>query len=490
MIQKSVKSRIRPLDGVVALTRRETVNSNPLFEKIFKPIGEYIVELSQLYTLLKERTLEIILITEDYPGINSGIIKKIRMRAPMTDIWKIAFPGRQAVENENPLFDGIISLQEGKEAVSNKIQKILHQKSLLRNFNLVGRSEKLKAIAETIERIAPTDISVLIIGPSGSGKELVARAIHENSHRSGKRFVAVNCGALAEGVLESELFGHERGAFTGSVGKREGLFVQANGGTIFLDEIGETKPDMQVKFLRALEDGVFYPVGGDKPVHSDVRAIAATNRDLMEAIHEGQFREDLYFRLGVIKINLPSLYERREDILPLLCHFATKEKLKGFSEAAIDLLMRYDWPGNVRQLRNFVARMGALHPGGEISGHEVEQFIAEQGMTQKQLPVATGHTLEEAGHELIYRALLSLGSEIRMLRDLITANLPSRHEFETEGELQSKNESASGGTMQKMQKDLIESALRDSGGNRKGAARKLGIGERTLYRKLKKYNLS
>lgn len=478
------------IQKVIMLARRETVDNNPLFEKVVRSIGEYISELSQLYTLLKERTVEIILVADDYPGINSGIIKKIRIRAPMADILKMTFSNYRATQDEIPLFDGIINFQEGTEAVSNKIQKILFQKSLLRNFNLIGRSEKLKAIAETIERIASTDISVLIIGPSGSGKELVARAIHENSHRREKRFVAVNCGALAEGVLESELFGHEKGAFTGSVGKREGLFVQANDGTIFLDEIGETKPDMQVKLLRVLEDGILYPVGGDKPVHSDVRAIAATNRDLIEAIHEGQFREDLYFRLGVIKINLPSLYERRDDILPLLCHFAAKEKLKGFSEAAIDLLTRYDWPGNVRQLRNFVARMGALHPESEISGHEVEEFLAEQGMTQKHLSVTTGHTSEEAGHELIYRALLSLGSEIRMLRDLITANLPSRHEFETEGELQSKSGSTSVSTMQKMEKDMIESALRDSGGNRKAAARKLGIGERTLYRKLKKYDLS
>ncbi len=475
---------------VIILARKEAASNNPQFDRIFKPIAEYSYELSELYTLLKERAVEIILVVDDYPGFNSGIIRKIRMRAPVTDIWRVALTDRHITVEEELQFDGTIDFREGKEAVAAKIQKIIYQKGLLKKFNLVGRSEKLKAVAETIEKIAPTDISVLIIGPSGSGKELVARAIHENSHRKEKRFVAVNCGALAEGVLESELFGHEKGAFTGSVGKREGLFVQADGGTIFLDEIGETKPDMQVKLLRVLEDGIFNPVGGDKPVRSDVRAIAATNRDLLEAIHEGHFREDLYFRLGVIKINLASLYERREDILPLLCHFSTKEKLKGFSESAIDLLLRYDWPGNVRQLRNFVARMGALHPGGEISKHEVEQFIAEQGMTQKHLPVATGHTPEEAGHELIYRALLSLGSEIRMLRDLITANLPSRQEFEAEGTPQNEGESGSDSTMRKMERDLIESALRDSGGNRKSAARKLGIGERTLYRKLKKYNLS
>jgi DNA-binding NtrC family response regulator len=477
------------MQNILILAEAGFIAGHPAFERAFKSVGEYVNELSQLYTILKERSVEMILVAGNFPGINQGIIRRIRMWAPLADIREIMLAGKEMVE-EKGYFDGIISISDGDELILKKIKRILYQKALLRKFHLVGRSEKLKVIAETIERIAATDISVLIIGPSGSGKELVARAIHDNSPRSGHQFVAVNCGALAEGILESELFGHERGAFTGSVGKREGLFIQANGGSIFLDEIGETKPDMQVKLLRVLEDGVFYPVGGDKPSRSDVRVIAATNRDLLEAIRDSAFREDLYFRLGAVKINLPSLYERKEDILPLLCHFASKEKLKGFSDAAIDLLMRYDWPGNVRQLRNFVARVAALHPGGEISASEVEQFIAEQGMTGRHLPVVTGHTPEEAGHELIYRALLSLGSEIKMLRDLIMANLPTKTEYEAAPAYQDQDVSYSDGSMQKMEKELIASALRESGGNRKTAARKIGIGERTLYRKLKKYNLT
>jgi DNA-binding NtrC family response regulator len=476
------------IQQAVVLVHPETVKSIQNFDKAFGPIAEYIYEISELYTLLKERSVEIIFIAEDFPGMTAGIIRRIRMRSPLTDIWEINISGHHRVPIDISMFDGSINLLDGKEAIGEKVNKILYQKSLLRKFNMVGRSEKIKTVAETIEKIAPTDISVLIIGPSGSGKELVARAIHENSHRAENRFVAVNCGAIAEGVLESELFGHEKGAFTGSVGKREGLFVQAHSGTIFLDEIGETKPDMQVKLLRVLEDGIFYPVGGDKPVHSNIRVIAATNRDLSEAIREGIFREDLYFRLGVIKIVLPSLFDRKEDILPLLCHFANKEKLKGFSEPAMEILSHYDWPGNVRQLRNFTARMGALHPGGEISTHEVEQFIMEQGMTQKHLPVATGHTPEEAGHELIYRALLSLGSEIKMLHDLITANLPTRQNFETEPE-SATGDLAAKGTMQKIEKEAIETTLKESDGNRKTAAKRLGIGERTLYRKLKRYKL-
>jgi DNA-binding NtrC family response regulator len=478
------------ISKIVLLIRPETAERYAQAAGIFKNSADYLSEISELYTLLKERSVEIILIAEDFPGMNVGLIRRIRMRAPMTDIWRLNFSSTPRPELDERAFDGSINILEGKETATDKIQKILSQRELMRKFNLVGRSERMRAAAEIIEKIAPTDISVLIIGPSGSGKELTARAIHDNSRRAGGRFVAVNCGALAEGVLESELFGHEKGAFTGSVGKREGLFVQAHGGTIFLDEIGETKPDMQVKLLRVLEDGVFYPVGGDKPVRSDARVIAATNRDLTLAVQDGLFREDLYFRLGVIKINLPSLLERKEDILPLLYHFAAREGVRGFSESAIDILTRYDWPGNVRQLRNFVARIKALNPDAEISGKDAEQFIAEQGLSQKQLPVATGRTPEEAGHELIYRALLSLGNEIKMLRDLITANLPSHAEFEEASNEQSSPLADSGGSMKKMEKELIAATLREAGGNRKLAARKLGIGERTLYRKIKKYNLS
>ncbi|UCD17356.1 MAG: sigma-54-dependent Fis family transcriptional regulator [Candidatus Zixiibacteriota bacterium] len=474
--------------NIVVLARPETAFDPETFDRIFTPIGEIVTELSLLNTILKERHVDLILVDGNFPGITRAVLRRVRMRSPLADVWKIVDSSEDRDEEE--LFDGIIIAAGGRTEISQKVTRVLFQKTLLKKYGLVGRSEKMKLVAETIDRIAPTDISVLIIGPSGSGKELVSRAIHHNSRRGDRRIVAVNCGALAEGVLESELFGHEKGAFTGSVGKRDGLFVQADGGSIFLDEIGETKPELQVKLLRVLEDGIFYPVGGDKPTRVDVRVIAATNRDLNEAISDGLFREDLYFRLSVVKIVLPSLYERREDILPLLCHFAEQEKLKGFSDSAIELLTRYDWPGNVRQLRNFVTRMSALHRDREISAVEVEQFIAEQGMQQKQLPVATGHTPEQAGHELIYHALLSLGSEVKMLRELILANLPARQEFEAEGDYRDGGKPPTHASIQGMERELIISMLRETGGNRKAAARKLGIGERTLYRKLKKYNLN
>jgi DNA-binding NtrC family response regulator len=477
------------IHNVLILANSSIYEENDRFDSTFRPLGEYVNELSHLYTALKERSVELILIPDVFPGINQGIIRRLRLRSPMADIWEVV-QLEGAHLSEDGVYDGAINLNDGPEQIAGVVRRILHRKALLEKFGIIGRSERMKVVAETIDRIAPTDISVLIVGPSGSGKELVARAIHDNSPRDDGRFVAINCGALAEGVLESELFGHEKGAFTGSVARREGLFVRADGGTIFLDEIGETKPDMQVKLLRVLEDGYFYPVGSDKPVRSDARVVAATNRDLSEAIRDGVFREDLYFRLGVVKINLSPLYERKEDVLPLLCHFATMEKCKGFSDAAMELLQKYDWPGNVRQLRNFVAGMGALHPEGEVSVREVEQFIAEQSLEHRNLPIVTGHTPEEAGHELIYHALLSLGNEIKMLRDLITSNLPGNHEFEGEPSTRSETESLAARTLQEMERIMIESILRETAGNRKAAAKRLGIGERTLYRKLKQYNLS
>ena len=474
---------------ILILAEESRYGQRTHFTRCFRSLGEWVEEISHLYSMVRERDIELILVPDDFPGVNTGVIKRLRMRSPDSDIWRVS-EGMPEQPGDEDLYDGIVDYSAGPDQVADKVARIINQRALLKKYGMVGRSERLKMVAETIDRIAPTDITVLIVGPSGSGKELVARAVHDNSPRSKQPFVAINCGALAEGILESELFGHEKGAFTGSVGRRTGLFLQAAGGPIFLDEIGETKPDMQVKLLRVLEDGYFYPVGGDKPIRTDARVIAATNRDLSEAIGEGHFREDLYFRLGVVKIILPALYERRSDILPLLFHFASQYRIRGFSDSALDRIMRYDWPGNVRQLKNFIAGMAALNPDREIGGAEVERFISEQSLHQKNLPVITGSTPEEAGHELIYRALISLGNEIRMLRDLITANLPSRDNFETENHEVEEAVLRNGASLKEMERSMIKAALKATGGNRKAAADRLGIGERTLYRKLKDYNLN
>jgi DNA-binding NtrC family response regulator len=442
-------------------------------------------ELAGLYQHVKEHRTDLILAESNRTDLTRGVATKIRRYNAQTDIWLVAGqPG--VVEREMEYIDGVIEFDGGSAEFRDKLERILRAKQLLRQYGLIGRSARMKMVAETIERVGATEMAVLIVGPSGSGKELVARAIHSSSPRAEKNMVAVNCGALAEGVLESELFGHAKGAFTGSVGAREGLFSKADGGSIFLDEVGETSPALQVKLLRVLEDGTFYPVGSSTAQSTDARVISATNRDLAEAIADREFREDLYFRLAVVKIVVPPLYERKMDIQPLLQHFWRRYPELSYSDSALSLLMEYDWPGNVRQLRNFAERMAALVGRGLVERSHVEQFLDEQHRGSTQLPVATGRTVEEAGHELIYRAILQLGTEVRMLRDLILSHLPS----EAEEVYSDRDHGVAAKTMEDVEREMIIKALAANEGNRKKAAQQLGIGERTLYRKLKKYDLT
>ncbi len=450
-------------------------------------IGQVVPDLPQLYQLVKEQDISLVLADATDFEIKPAIAAKLRRRNGLLEIWQI-FNREENETAASNYIDGVLVRDLGLRGLSAKVKQVLETKDLVAGYNIVGRSAKIKAVAETVERIAPTEVSILIVGPSGSGKELIAEAIHKDSKQSKGPFVAFNCGALAEGLLESELFGHEKGAFTGSVGKREGLFAKSEGGTIFLDEIGETHPGMQVKLLRVLEDGTYYPVGSSTPKHVNVRVVAATNRDLTEAIKEKQFREDLYFRIGAVKIIVPSLWERKEDIQPLLQHFWKKRESFDYTDSALELLMKYDWPGNVRQLKNFAERMMALKPTGLIDVNDVERFLAEQHSTATHLPVSTGKTPEEAGQELIYRAIMSLGNEVRLLRDLITANLPGGDNGGSSREARERFGHAT--TVENMEEALIEKTLRETGGNRKATAKRLGIGERTLYRKLKKYGLS
>ncbi|MCK4607159.1 MAG: sigma-54-dependent Fis family transcriptional regulator [candidate division Zixibacteria bacterium] len=450
-------------------------------------IGQSCTELAELYQTVKESRVDLILVDENRTDLTRAVATRIRRHNGLTDIWKLSGDG-SPLEPEPDYIDGVLAGETGPDGLIGRVDHILRVKDLLGRYRLVGRSTRMKAMAEIIERVAVTDMAVLIVGASGSGKELVAQALHGNSSRNGNPFVALNCGALAEGVLESELFGHEKGAFTGSVARREGLFHKADGGTIFLDEIGETRADTQVKLLRVLEDGTYYPVGSSTVHRANVRVISATNRDLTEAIADREFREDLYFRIAVVKIMLPPLLERKGDIQPLLHHFWKDSPALSYSDSALDLLMRYDWPGNVRQLRNFTERMIALKGKGLVDVADVQAFIDEQYTGATHLPVSTGKTVEEAGQELIYRAILSLGNEIRMLRDLITAHLPGESPPDGYG----AEETPDIGTvsLERMEEEMIRRVLDETRGNRKETARLLGIGERTLYRKLKKYRLS
>ena len=250
------------------------------------------------------------------------------------------------------------------EEENTRLRRELREKYL--NNNLIGTSKAIRKIHDLIEKVADTDSTVLITGPSGTGKELIARAIHYDSSRSNKPLVVINCGAIPEALLESELFGHEKGSFTGAYKSRIGRFEMANGGTVFLDEIGEMSPALQVKLLRVLQEQKFERVGGTKTIHVDIRIIAATNKNLTTAINKGKFREDLYYRLNVIPIRAPSLKQRRSDI-PLLCDFfikkfqkGKKRRIAGFSPEALEAMLEYDWPGNVRELENVIKRLTIL----------------------------------------------------------------------------------------------------------------------------------
>jgi len=267
--------------------------------------------------------------------------------------------------------------------------------------NVVGRSEAMLQVYKTAARVASTDATVLIQGESGTGKELVSRAIHTASPRAAGPFVAVDCGAIAEGVLESELFGHARGAFTGAQVARRGLFEEANRGTLFLDEIGDIGPNLQARLLRALQDGTIRRVGTNDPIAVDVRVVAATNRDMEAAVRDGAFRADLFYRLNVVSIRIPPLRERKEDVPLLAEHFAQKHgRAEGsaISPAARELLVAYDWPGNVRELENVIARALALNPSGVIVPEDLPEAVRATGSPRaaaKGLELADRPTLAE-----------------------------------------------------------------------------------------------
>lgn len=307
---------------------------------------------------------------------------------------------------------------------------------------IVGSSPSMQKVVQTARQVAASDIPVLIMGESGTGKELIARAIHNNSRRRKQRLVALNCAGLSESILEDELFGHIRGAYTGAQSEREGRFEHANHGTLMLDEVGDMPGAMQAKLLRVLEDGEVVRLGSNHPINVDVRLISATNKKLDELVAEKQFREDLYFRINGMTIHLPPLRERREDI-PLLLHYFVKQaaekyhkEIEGFTPEAQQILMSYGWPGNVRQLRNMVERMVVLSTGPHIG---VETLPPE---------------IRPAGGEV-------LGG----MNNLV------------------------GISIEQAEKELIRNTLKLVNGNREQAAKILGIGERTLYRKIKEYDL-
>lgn len=405
-----------------------------------------------------------------------------------------------------------------------EIEKNLDE--IAENIGLIGRSASIKSVVRDICKIAPSDVAVLIIGESGTGKDIAAKAIHQLSHRRTRPLVIVNSGAIAEGILESELFGHERGAFTGAVSERKGYFETANGGTIFLDEIGDMPPVTQVKLLRVLESGEFLKVGGSLVKKSDVRLIAATNRNLEQMVRRGEFRKDLYYRLKAITLNISPLRARREDIPILIEKFIrvfseqTHGNFKGFSAEAMDIMIRYRWPGNVRELKNFVESLITLKRGEMVTASDVSNNLQNfkdidaidvDEPDNTHLPVATHLTPEQAEREMLYRTLLSLKQDISDIKHFLGAKFggaPAGLSGHTtspviidkkiseskvvEPEVYNVDESSERDTMDvgEAEKELIIKALRRYDGKRSMAAKALGLSERTLYRKIKEYNLN
>ncbi len=372
----------------------------------------------------------------------------------------------------------------------------------IKTVELIGKSGPFLQMMESVKQVAPTNITVLITGESGTGKEMIARAIHELSPRKGKPLLTVNCGAIPEGILESELFGHEKGSFTGAVESRKGYFELADGGSLFLDEIGEMPLSIQVKLLRVLEEKNFIRVGGTKQIQVDVRLITATNRDLGEAVKRGEFRQDLFYRVNAIKIQVPPLRVRREDIEPLAMHFAEEVcktnqiDFKGFEEDAFQALKNHSWPGNIRELRNLIERVIVLERGNRIDGAAIKSHIREAEEADHLLPMIVHKTSEQAERELIYRALIDLRVMLEDIRSMML-NQPSQvgnvsfrgpisHPIGSQTESPKFEESLS---IKEMEKQQIMKALDRFRRNRRKTAKALGIGLRTLYRKLKEYDL-
>lgn len=326
--------------------------------------------------------------------------------------------------------------------LSLEVQSLRRQKEKNNVGRLMGVSKAMQAVLHTIRDVAPTHATVLIVGESGCGKELVAQAMHQNSPRQGKPFVPINCAAIPETLLESELFGYERGAFTGAEGRRRGVFEAASGGTLFLDEVGDIPLSMQVKLLRVLEQREFFRLGSTLPIKTDVRILAATHRDLEAAVADGKFREDFFYRLNVVRVDVPPLRSRREDVPVLVKHFVNElaqehgKAIPDMTQEALDVLGKYDWPGNVRELRNCLESVIIRLKGTSISVDLLPVQVRGDHQTQKSVPVFVGMSMAE------------------------------------------------------VEKRMIENTLAEADGNQTRTAKILNIGLRTLQRKLKKYGLS
>jgi len=416
-------------------------------------------------------------------------------------------PEPKELANELGLTAWLVKPADPTEVV-NTTRRLIERRKLQQRTGILGESAAIQEVLVKIEQMAPVTSTVLIEGESGTGKELVAKAIHDLSPRRSKPFIAVNCAAIPDTLLESELFGHEKGAFTGAAERRLGRFELADGGSIFLDEVGDMPPATQVKVLRVLEDRTFFRVGGIQPIKVDVRIITATNRSLKDAVAMGQFRDDLFYRLNVLSIYLPPLRERRSDI-PLLVrrfiaefaatHSRQDRPFKGITPEALQILVDADWPGNIRQLRNLIESMVVLAPEGEIRAGDIPADIRERNRgLPMRVPIASRDVGVGQEVQFILRSLVELKLQIEELRRRVEERPGRRVEVIEVAPSDPLDAEAPDGpviyragmTMADVERAAIEAALRETRGNRRKAAEVLGIGERTLYRKLKEYQLA
>ncbi|MCH7962451.1 MAG: sigma-54-dependent Fis family transcriptional regulator [Bacteroidetes bacterium] len=354
---------------------------------------------------------------------------------------------------------------------------------------IIGKSQELNDLVDVVIQVAPSDITVLIYGESGVGKEIFARAIHNASKRADKPLITVNCGAIPEGILESELFGHKKGSFTGAIDHRKGYFEMADGGTLFLDEIAEMPLTTQVKVLRAIEGKEFMRIGSETVTNVDVRFIAATNKDLQNEVDIKHFREDLYFRLKVVTFNIPPLRKRKGDIEQLADYFIqnyakdNRKILPVLTNEALHILMEYNWPGNIRELKNTIETAIALSKDEMLGADSFTSLLVKEKTYEdhRNLPVFLRKTPEEADRELLYRALFEIKKDLIELKDII---LHQQKEVITNNNYD--NEVL---PLDEMEKGAIKNALDQTRGSKRKAARLLNISERTLYRKIKEYQL-
>lgn len=455
----------------------------------------------------------------DYPRYKHVVRKFISLKSD-ADLVIVGAPESTA-EIADFDVDAVVTalpLAADTEEIRQTVERKLRLRRVREGSGIIGRSRAIIEMLSLVAHAAPLHVTILILGESGSGKELVARAVHDNSERAEGPFISLNCGAVNEGILESELFGHVKGAFTGAVNDHHGVFKRADRGTLFLDEVAEMPLSMQTRFLRTLETGEFTPVGGRTVLKSDFRLVAATHSDLAEDVARGRFRQDLYYRLKVVVITAPTLRDRREDIPLLAAEFISQENerhhlhVKGLSRAVEQAFQEHDWPGNVRELRNMISSSVVMKQRGMI---EMQDLPAEMqpgytDTTQQYLPatwdVADNHNLDM---RLLASTLLELRQDIKQIKAMLANGnqMPAASEawpvavpgFQSPNnvvETFAKDDSygplqeAQVGDLQTAERTLIEAALNEAAGNRRKAADRLGISERTLYRKIKHYGLT